>query len=452
MTTRGILRGLGPSPFAPSFMGGADPANDGSVLTADSTMPGGAKLATTQTYNTGFYVPRDWGKTGGWATARAAAVGRLVPVMNWSASIWNGFYSSNWQRTTTTAPTGVEGLVMDRLQQLYGDGGSGFISVFCTTGVTAGSASTITATGSGGTGAGGWDSYLFGINSMTLLPHASGNGATLTDTNVRGTSIDIYWLPVTATGNTFTYNIDSSGAVTVDTHVASVTGLGRTTITGLSDTTHTLVISNVLGFSYLMGWTGRRATGILPIRMGHAGRTMTDVSTAAPAGLPAAQTTPYTSIPGAMLSGAVVQSQQGVNLWPQALDLMIVGDMGINDIANGTTSLLFEGDLTFLLDIARTANSNCDIVIVPAHRGNTADANEVYSSYIRPSISVAEGYGAAVINMWPLGRNAYAPWNTSNLGYWGDGTNDGLAGSDGVHLSDKGHAFVAKTVLPLLTS
>jgi hypothetical protein len=50
---------------------------------------------------------------------------------------------------------------------------------------------------------------------------------------------------------------------------------------------------------------------------------------------------------------------------------------------------------------------------------------------------MAEQYGAALINWWPMGHNS---WDWMNQqGYWSDGTSaSGAAGIDKAHLSDAG--------------
>lgn len=446
----------------------------------------------------GLYVPNGWGSN---FKAKARS-GALTTVVNFSASIWNGFYSSNWQRTVAAAPTGVEGLVMDGLQRLYGDGGSGFISVVSTTGVTAGSASTITPTGAGGA-VGGWDTFASGMNSFALFPHAALNGATLVDTNVRGTTIDIYWLKV-GVGHNFAYNIDGAGAVTVN-GVATDGNSGVTTIAGLSDTTHNLVISAPAGQPFIMGWRGRRASGIVPIRMGHVGRSTPDITTAG---------APNVTTPGAGTTG-------GTSIQFFAPDLLILADMGINDIGSQVTPDTFAQALSQACEYAKAGNPACDIVIPMSHRGNVADGfarsvtdavtaaasstitstqaawslNDVgaalsgfagvpagttivgllpggqptqaemsknatavgatgtisrsgplYSRFVNAARSVAEDYGAALVDFWTIGRNSYAYWN--GLQFFGDGTNDGLPGADPVHPSNLGHAFMASYFVP----
>jgi lysophospholipase L1-like esterase len=395
------------------------------------------------------YIPPEWGSIGWTAASRQAGI-RPVVVADWVDSIYT-FFASRWAANQVAAATALEGLIMSYLQGRYGDGGSGFFSTFNVDGVTAGSASGVAASGAGGNGAGGWDKVAQGMNSNALFPHVAASGVTLTDPNVRGSAIDMLWIPGTAAGITFQYNIDGAGLVQVANTVGAVTGIGKTTV-GVAAGTHQLVIVANGGQPFIMGWTGRNPTGILPVRLGHAGRTSNDLTTAG-FGYPAAQTTGLTSIPGAVISGTQVQTQQAANLWPQPIDLLLI-QLGINDVAiSATAPQTFAANISQAIDIAKGANSACEVIITMAHRGNTADANDLYSDYCGRARGIAETYAAAFFSYWAgsFGRNNYG--YMAGQQFWGDGTADGLPGADAVHPSNIGHAAMfakLRASLPLL--
>lgn len=510
-------------------------------------LPDPAASTTLQgTTTKGVYVPEGWGAN--WLKALQAAKYRNVIVTNWSASIWNGFYSSNWQRiyqnvlgtNTPKPPTGIEGLVMDALQQKYGDGGSGYFSVQSVNGVVAGSASTASASGAGGNFVGGWDTLanVGAINNVNMFPHVSGSGVTVTDTNVRGSNIDVYWYPtLTAGPPTLAVTIDGVAQTAITLTVGSVTGIGKTTYP-VSPGTHTLQIAATVGQPFLVGWCGRFDTGILPVRLGKVGRASYDASVGNQTLMPNAETTGKQSLQGAALQSG------GTNLWGSGKsgetsgpDLLIVADMMLNDITYQQPVDVAVNAFQQILNYARIGNPNCEILVVNANLGaandfpvrTVTDANGTSGTNLLTSVSAAFGpldlgssvigtniptatiiqsvcpsainqvslsknltgnivngsvtinrtgstgvvspsgngssgtqypllltyiralceqYGAAWVNFWPFSNTNYGNW--SALGYFGDGTNDGLAGNDPGHLSDKGFAYEFSVVAPLI--
>lgn len=382
--------------------------------------------------STGIWAPSDWGRTGGWSTSAPLAASSPILVADFGASIDEGYYSSSWATKTWKA------LTYAALQAAYGDGGSGFVSVHSTTGLGTGSASTITATGASGTGVGGWDAYTSGPNGYMLFAHAAANGATLVDTNVRGRFIDVIYLPTTTAGVTIGYAVSGGGpSGSIGTTVGSVMGIGKFTIDRGSGNAGvcTLTLTATGGQPFIGGWLGRNATGIIPMRAGYAGRTTGAVAGAPAVGLPTGQTTGYLSI----------YSLYGVGV-PSLF--MYSADMLINDIAATTTALAVGQNIAQAFDWAKLSNTNCDIVAFAPHKGNTADTTYLYQQYLRELRAVCEEYGAMLIDAWPIGYNVWSYWN--GLGYWGDGTNDGLAGSNVVHPSDAGHQAMANILKPLL--
>lgn len=96
--------------------------------------------------------------------------------------------------------------------------------------------------------------------------------------------------------------------------------------------------------------------------------------------------------------------------------------------------------------------SSTDLIILLNHIGNHDSATSpFYELYVERVCPLAEAYGAAVVNIWRLGRNLTAYWST--LGYWG--TPDGSGGSsspDYIHPSDAGHAYIASVLQPIITA
>jgi hypothetical protein len=63
---------------------------------------------------------------------------------------------------------------------------------------------------------------------------------------------------------------------------------------------------------------------------------------------------------------------------------------------------------------------------------------------------LANTFEAAVVDFWNLGRNS---WNFFNsLGYWGNSSAPGTAGTDNSLLSDAGNSYMAGVLTALLNS
>ncbi|WP_344258749.1 hypothetical protein, partial [Mycolicibacterium llatzerense] len=80
------------------------------------------------------------------------------------------------------------------------------------------------------------------------------------------------------------------------------------------------------------------------------------------------------------------------------------------------------------------------------------DGLQNWATITQRARALAESYGAALVDMWPLGRNSWGYWNT--LGRWGNGaaTTAGSAGTDNIHPSDAGHQAYHDALLPLLVA
>jgi lysophospholipase L1-like esterase len=92
-----------------------------------------------------------------------------------------------------------------------------------------------------------------------------------------------------------------------------------------------------------------------------------------------------------------------------------------------------------------------DVLILMQHIGQYDTTNLKWQSYVAQARGIAESYGAALVNMWPLGRNSWNYWNS--LGYWGNSAAaGGVSGQDSIHMSDAGHQAVANAIIPVLTS
>jgi hypothetical protein len=87
-------------------------------------------------------------------------------------------------------------------------------------------------------------------------------------------------------------------------------------------------------------------------------------------------------------------------------------------------------------------------MFVLPHLGKHDVTNYVYQDYAVRARGLAEAYGGAIVDLWTIGRTSWDYWNS--LGYWGNPAAVGTTGTDSVHLSDTGYAYVASQITPLL--
>lgn len=374
--------------------------------------------------STGVYIPPGWGAN--WRAARNNAGAAAAKVMTVGDSLSFGYYASDLRTSNWV------GLMRTALQGQYGNGGSGFFSTARTDAASSVSAAVVNAwiaNNSFATEAGTWalGSSLLGPGITFLTANAS--GATLTF-KVTGTNVTIYNFSGSAPRAAFTYSIDGGAPVNVVVPVGP-TAVQQTTISGLSNVEHTVVLAwNGLPAEvfFPIGVAGYNATGIIVDQMGRAGSTTVDWS-----GTP-----------------TLVSAYNGGASNPA--DLVILG-LGLNDSIAPVTGENWVKNMTTYLQATRAATGATDLILVHQHYGNfnSGTGAPTYGDYSSRIKDLADNYNAALVNMWTLGRNSYAYRNAQ--GYWGDGTvPGGVVGTDLVHLSDQGHQVVANAIIPIVMS
>ncbi|MEU9126575.1 GDSL-type esterase/lipase family protein [Kitasatospora sp. NPDC048540] len=382
----------------------------------------------------GIWVPAGWGSF--WRTKRdaaAAGTGKAVIAAVGSSST-QGLYSGN----LLTDP--FVSKLRTSLQSSYGDGGSGYF----------GTTRSVTFLGAGAI-ANAWDalpgnlatlsgSWLGGNNygpgGQYLYCSAPGNYAQFT--KVRGTTIRIYTMSGGGRVN-WTYQIDG-GTVTPVTD-SGTPSIQVTTISGLSAGEHTVKIAhngaNGSNFSPC-GVTGENATGVVVNNYGLSG----------------AQTSTFVGADSATYQP--ITWNGGPN-YPA--DLLIYA-LGANDASSGVAIDTYTANLRKFLSAVKDgqtvggvkATGNTDVLILMQHIGSYDNATTPrWHDYCDRARGIAEAYGAAFVNVWPLGRNSWNHW--SNQGYWGNAsTAGGVSGTDPIHMSNAGHQFTADALLPILTA
>ncbi|BET51759.1 hypothetical protein RGQ21_67410 [Kitasatospora aureofaciens] len=369
----------------------------------------------------GVFASPSWGEF--WKPKRdAAATGGKAKVLFVGDSITKGYYVSDLVNKNFV------GLVRNGLQAKYGDGGSGLYSSNRSAAIIGSKPEAIaawTANNSIISTTGTWtDTGLYwgpGISSIYA------DAAATATFRVRGSTVRIYTLAGVNTPNAgYTYSIDGGAPVAVPDPGLTSGSVRTTTVTGLTAGNHTVVISyNGTGGArlQLIGVSAENDTGIVVDNMGRSGAKTSDF----------------------FVSGTGNALWHGGTSYPADL---VVYALGANDAAASVSLDTWSGTVYQMLNTIKAVNQGqTDILMLIQHRGNYG-AGTFYSQYAARARGIAEEYGAALVNMWPIGRNSYSYW--SGLGYWGDSTNPGAAGADIVHPSDAGHQVIADQLLPLL--
>lgn len=377
----------------------------------------------------GIYVPAGWGQF--WKPKRDNSDSALATVAAVGSSSTQGLYSSNLLTASFVSR------IMTSLQETYGDGGSGYFSSARSStffGDETNPNAWASLPGNFASVTGTWgigNTYGPGANYLST----SVNGATISFT-VRGTTIRVYTM--SGGGRVgWTYSIDGGSAVAVaDSGSVSIQ---VTTITGLSDDDHTIVLThNGTGGSYFSpcGVTGENDTGVVVNNYGLSGAKSSDFSDASEVYLPG--------------------TWNGGPNYPA--DLLIYA-LGANDAYADVTPDVYISNLRQFLDHVKDGTSTSgakstgetDILILMQHIGTYDSSTLRWQDYTARARMIAEAYGAAFVDMWPIGRNSWNYWN--DQGNWGNpSTAGGVSGTDTIHMSDAGHEATANAILPLLVN
>lgn len=377
----------------------------------------------------GVFVPTGWGAQ--WRTARAAAAAGtgLARIVTVGGSATQGMYSSNPR--TKSWP----GAVATGLQSVYGDGGSGLqqtsLSAAVLSATDAAALAAWTTAGAVVTQTGTWTQggSKYGPGANYIYSDATGNTLTF---KPRGTTVRIYTVVGSGTRPAMLYSIDGAADVSV-AQPSGTAAIQVTTITGLSDTTHTVVLkvgtASTGQYLSVCGVSGERPSGVIVHNLGLGGASSSTFSNPA--------------------STALNATWQGGSDFPADLAIYTAGpnDAGA-DIAGDTWLTNVSGWLRAVRD-AGTQQGNTDIILALPHLGRHT-TNYRYNEYASRVRSLAETYSAAVVDWWAIGQNSWPYW--SSLGYWGTSAGTGAAGADTVHMSDAGFAAMAAPVIDLLKS
>lgn len=393
-------------------------------------------LTTNQTQSQlpGIYVPKAWG-TRSWRAALAANIAnpaagqpRLAVVGD---SISQGYLCSDPSITSYAA------LLKTALQTLGGNGGCGYwpatYSDFAVNALAGATLKTAyLAKHCLWVTAGTWSSNpAAGIGEYALTTTVAGSTITApTAAFFHGRFLDVYTIEGTVAA-TWTYSIDGGGAVTVTPGAANIEV--KHTIDMGTDAVHAVVITFTgTGTFFFNGARPRNSAGVIVDNYSKYGATSANYNLG--------------DTYGAGWNGGAKQPADAL-IWA----------FGANDANGAVTGDVWEQNLRKYLNdttngvLDGTGQTGAtDLIILMNHIGKNDNAAPVYQDYVARARGLAEAYGAALVDLWAVGRNSWNYWNS--LGYWGASSGSGAAGTDNIHLSDAGQAFISSTLAGILSA
>lgn len=411
-------------------------------------------LLNTGGAKSGLYLPSGWNSA--WKAKLALASSGLARIAVVGDSIVQGGYASD----NNSKPWIY--LMRNSLQALYPAGGSGF----------RGSVNSIVGwNNSTYTGNGGVSASLATLTGtwvmLAVLPEGPGAtvleadtvGATYTDV-VQGTQVDVYFLTTsTIVGGQINVTIDGVAQGATSTNTGAL-GIGKRTFSGLASGNHVVTITAVDANGttiklFFIGMSGSNGNGVIVDNYGRG--SFPSYAYANRSGLTGAFTNSGGTTYGNNASyGAYGMAGQWSGGSKNGADLIIYS-MGINDSHGSpntptTPSQYFSNVRDYLQDVmdGGTKTGKTSILLMSNFMGQLSfqdAATKYYKDYVRQLNDMAAVYGCAHVNIDALLNNS---WNNAQaLGYMGNVAAPGAAGSDVVHYSDAGHAYIASIMTAL---
>lgn len=393
------------------------------LATADARY---APLVRSARQDLGIYLPPGWGAT--WkarlATAKAGTTTAVMATIGGSST--QGYYASNLRTK------GWVGLLQAGLQGGFGDGGSGFRSSSMTAlfqnanGVPSGAVSVYDAAGNNAILAGTWTQGAGDYGPGANFVETIATGATWT-LSVRGTTAKIF--TIDGGHANWTYTVDGGSPTTVTDSGSGTQTIHVTTIGGLAaGSAHQIVITyagdNVKKLS-ICGIAGENASGAIVNNLARYGSRAGNFGN-----VDQTLGAPWMAGPS----------------YPT--DLVILTH-GPNDAVNSDSGDTWAKNTRRIMGTVREGYPGADLMLVLPHVGKYDISQNLYQDYALRARGLAEVFGAGFVDMWALGRNSWSYWNTA--GYWANSASPGASGTDTVHPSDTGHAYIASVVQPLIT-
>ncbi|MBZ6207557.1 right-handed parallel beta-helix repeat-containing protein [Streptomyces olivaceus] len=375
----------------------------------------------------GVYVPDGWGKAWLGARNRAVAGAGLARIVTVGGSATLGYFASNPR--TKSWP----GLVAASLRSAYGDGGSGFQGVGLSSTLAGDNAAAYAAWVANGSAVGQTGTWTqggsnYGPGGTYIYSDVTGNTLTF---KARGTTVKIYTVTGSGTRPAMLYSIDGAADVSV-AQPSGTAAIQTTTVTGLSDTEHTVVVkvgtATTGQYLSVCGVSGEKASGIVLHNVALGGATSARYANATPTALNAVWNG-GTAFPADLAVYSAAPNDASGN---------VTADTWVANVLSWHQAVWAAG----------LAGTGTDVVIALPHVGTHEGANGKYIEYSKAIRPLADIYGFAVVNWWVEGKRSWDWWNS--LGYWGTAATPGAGGTDSVHLSDAGFQHMADLFLPLV--
>jgi lysophospholipase L1-like esterase len=373
----------------------------------------------------GIYIPPGWGTN--WKNKLAAAkAGTSQAVMaTIGSSSTQGYYASNLRSK------GWVDLLRANLQATYGDGGSGFRSSSLTSlfqsanGVPAAATTAYTNAGNLATLTGTWTAGAGDYGPGAYFVETTAASATYT-VSVYGTTARIFTLDGGYAN--WTYAVDGGAPVTVADSLGTA-NIRVTNITGLTaGSAHQIVVTyagDTVKKLSVCGIAGENASGVIVNNLARYGsRAYNYAEVDQTLGAP-------------WMAGGSYPA-----------DLVILAHAP-NEAVNNSTGDSWARWQNRIMNTVREARPDADLMMVLPHTGKYDVGHWLYQDYAARARGMAESYGAALIDMWTIGKNSWNYWNT--LGYWGNSASPGATGTDNIHPGDTGHAYISSVLLPILS-
>jgi lysophospholipase L1-like esterase len=368
----------------------------------------------------GYYIPPDWGIY--YKTALASAGSSLVNIAIVGDSISQGAWASNI--TPSATATNYVGLLRNYIQDIYGDGGSGFLSCVNTSSFQSGPWSAYNGTTAGVSVSGSW-AYggvggSGGVGANYISSTTLNNTITFT---VRGINIRVFYFENTTHGN-FDITINGSFIQTVNSGAGPGPVTKSVLITDAVTTTKTVVITQKTNGSpvVIQGVRGYNDTGVCVDNYSYGGATLA-LDIANPF------SSPFQDWSGGGLSGTAK---------------LVIYVLGLNDISGSVDT--YKSNFGNFMQLYKkyttdTGLGNVDFAIVQLPLGNfTSGTASTYAQLVSYTRDVANAMGWIHINLWANVVPTYA--NGTAQSYWGIGSTPGIPGNDTVHPSDIGHEII----------
>lgn len=243
------------------------------------------------------------------------------------------------------------------------------------------------------------------VYGLGRYANALGAGDTMT-IGFTGSAFKIFWTRQ-ATGGTFAYAVDAGAATNVDTSGAEASGQA-TTVTGLSDSAHTITITRISGTSLVEGFIGFRGTASSGVRMwpgGHSGYEMGD-----------------------FVDGS---NPRWIDVITAIQPSLVIISLGINDSAAPVDPATYKANLVELVsDIRGACTLRPSILVLSQYKVDGVDTWEEYQAAQQEA--VIEDGDLAILDL----TGVFGVDETEAEDY-------GLLDADLVHPSDAGHRLIA---------